>query len=233
MPQILSSRKRGQIKKFFKSARKEKVLSNRSVHLEDAERNWVLLANVAGKKRVVKTEYQQRETKEVLNRLLARHKRAVQTGAIKPKAYELVYKNPYVYADRNVGIMDYINGANLMQIKLAISSKGREGSQFAKELVAKNPALTKEKMDAIFEEFSNHYSFLLTERGARGKFDAMFDLRKHNLLVVGISPITHLPQIILFDALGPADARHVREGLGFKKKRRLFDGNDRIIRKDS
>jgi len=235
MPHSLSQRKKIQIKRFFKSAKKESALAKNALHMEGPGRNWVLLADVEGKKRVIKPDPEQRETREVLNRILDRHKRAVKLGLIKPKYYEMIYKNPYVYADKNVGVMDYIEGVSPAQLKIAINSNGAEGPKIAREICAKNPSLTEHQIDLVFDEFVKHYSTLLNQRESqKKKLDILFDLRSHNLRIVGVNPKTHLPQIMIFDALGPSDARHVREGLGFNKKRRLlFDMNWRIVRKDS
>lgn len=242
MAQKLPARKIRQIERIVGNRKKAERLRSWTMLKGGYRNGLVSLMNIAGKSRALKVTDVEREAKANLMILQRTHKKAIKSGQISPKTYELV-DSKYVYAGPNFSVMETVPGFGfdrlistlkylddpypLSKLKYLANSypfnfyplsksKGLNLFNNAIDFCRKNPTLTLKRMNDLRKELLENLHIL-----SKGETAFSCDFRgDNNVIVLGFNKSTGKIKIGLIDQVYPGGTQSVRQILAKKRTKK-------------
>ncbi len=202
----ISPRKKKQIDRFFSDGKKTLRLRTMADRARRSLKNFVLVANIAGKKRVAKISSTEIVSKGNILLLQREHKKAVKNGTIKPNYFLSVVK--YVHVGPKVGIMEKVPGFGLLSLERVLDAinEPRHSFDFSKKefqpilkFLKKHPKITLESIRALNINLTENMKKISQNRTI---FSHDLD-GINNIIVTGVDKKTGNFKITLVDQCHP------------------------------
>ncbi|MFA5763181.1 MAG: hypothetical protein WC915_00015 [archaeon] len=209
--------KRKQIKAFFlDTIKRTKFFNQKSLKEERTGEQQVFgrlstiyLSKIGGRKVFVKNDPYERAQRENLSRILAQHNRLVKNGDLKIKYYDLA-PNPYIYADKRVGITQAMGNISLQGLNSFLSMSKQNQEQFRvhapklhkhiTEFLKTHSNLNKEIIYNTLIELDTNLSAIKNSRQ-----DISTDNYGQNARIIGYNSKTKRFKLALIDQIYPGE----------------------------